>query len=230
LHAHSVDLRMWDKKFDELSKNYRVIRFDLRGYGLSSMPVEGKDFNYAEDLKKLMDALNIPKAHLVGLSLGAITISDFMTLYPEKVLSATLASGALSPQIVPQSPVTDLKAYKISWKKIMRDISCSDCTALTGLIDDWRMWQVAHKESSKIFLGDAAKLYYKTNKVIIPVLFIVGDCDSKGSKNAIKEMAKLIPSCKMHEIRNAGHFSCMEQPEEFTQTVLNFTKKHDEQK
>jgi len=226
LHAHSVDRRMWDKQFDELSKYFRVIRFDLRGYGLSSMPVEGKDFNYAEDLKKFMNVLNIKKAHLVGLSLGALTISDFMTLYPEKVLSATLASGAISPQIIPHSPITDLKAYKTSWKKMMRDISCNDNPFLMKLIDDWRMWQVSHKESTKIFLGDSAKSYYLKHKVHIPVLFIVGDCDSNGSKNAMKEMAKLLPTCKTLVIKNAGHFSCLEQPKVFTQAVIKFAKTH----
>lgn len=74
LHAHSVDRRMWNKQFDELSKHYRVIRYDLRGYGLSSMPVEGQYFTICEDLKKFMDVMKIDKVHLVGLSLGAMAI------------------------------------------------------------------------------------------------------------------------------------------------------------
>jgi len=224
LHAHSADRRMWDKQFDELSRHYRVIRFDLRGYGLSSMPVEGKDFTYASDLKKFMDVLIIDKAHLVGLSLGALTISDFMTLYPKRVISATLASGALSPQIIPYEAVKDLKAYKQEWKKSMRKVSYSDNPFLNSLINEWRMWQVSHKESAKIFLGDAAKSVYVNHKVKIPVLFIVGDYDGKGSKNAITEMSKLLPACKIIVIKNAGHFSCMEQPEKFTLAVLHFTK------
>ena len=226
LHAHSVDRRMWDKQFDELSHKYRVIRFDLRGYGLSTMPVEGKDFSYAEDLKKFMDVLNIPKAHLVGLSLGALTISDFMTLYPERVLSAVLASGALSPQVVPHAPVAGLKAYKIAWKKSMREISFADNPFLMSLIDDWRMWQLAHIESSKIFLGDVAIAYYQKQKVRIPVLFLVGECDGKGSKQAAVEMARLLPVHQLKYIKSAGHFSCIEQPEAFNKAVLDFLKRH----
>jgi len=175
-------------------------------------------------LKKFMDVMKIDKAHLVGLSLGALTISDFMTLYPEKVLSATLASGALSPQIISHEPVKDLKAYKQEWKKSMRKVSYSDNPFLITLINEWRMWQVSHKESAKIFLGNSAKSYYVNNKVQIPVLFIVGDNDSKGSKNAMTEMSKLLPACKIIVIKNAGHFSCMEQPDKFTLAILHFTK------
>ncbi len=224
LHAHSVDRRMWDYQFDELAKHYRVIRFDLRGYGLSSMSVEGKDFNYAEDLKKFMDVLHISRAHLVGLSLGALTISDFMILYPEKVISATLAAGGISPQVTPHTPVADLKAYKANWKQTMRKFSYADNPLLQKLIDEWRMWQVSHKEAATIFLGNTAKTYYQTHKVRIPVLFIVGEYDNDGSKNAMTELAKLLQKQQTKQLAKAGHFSCLEQPEMFNKLVLDFIR------
>ena len=95
IHAHSVDRRMWDAQFNRLSSQYRVVRYDLRGYGLSGMPQEGKDYLHAEDLYKLMDHLDIRSAHIVGLSLGAFVALDFMHLYPEHTLSAAVAAGAI---------------------------------------------------------------------------------------------------------------------------------------
>lgn len=226
LHAHSVDCRMWDKQFDVLAKHYRVIRMDIRGYGLSSMPVEGKDFTYAEDLKKFMDVLKIEKAHLVGLSLGSLIISDFMTIYPQKIQSSVLASGGMSFQLVPQEPQTDLKAFKTNWKIAMRKGSYSDSPFLMKLIDDWRMWQVSHKESSCVFLGDAAKKHFQNHKVSIPTLFLSGECDSKGAQNAAKELSGLIPQSKVVVIKNAGHFSCIENPDDFNKALLKFLKKN----
>ena len=70
LHAHTVDRRMWDDVFFKLAKKYRVIRYDLRGYGKSDMPEVGFGFLQADDLCNFMDALHIKKAHLAGLSLG----------------------------------------------------------------------------------------------------------------------------------------------------------------
>jgi len=227
LHAHSVDRRMWNKQFDELSKYYRVIRYDLRGYGLSSMPVEGKDFTICEDLKKFMDVMKIDKAHLVGLSLGAMAISDFMTVHPERVKSAVLADGALTFDLKPRDPEKDLKSYKEDWKKSMRQGSCSDSPFLMSLIDDWRMWQVAHRESSKVFLGTAARNFYQNNKLKIPVLFIVGECDFDGTKKAISELASFIPDSRIVTIVGAGHFSCIEQPNEFTNAITAFLRHSD---
>ena len=213
---------MWDAQFDELAKHFRVIRYDLRGYGLSSMPTEGKDFTACEDLRKLMDVLQIPKAHLVGLSLGAMTISDFITVYPDRILSAVLADGALTFDLQPKEPEQDLKAFKANWKTSMREGSCADSPFLMSLIDDWRMWQVSHRESPKVFLGTAARNYYQTNKVNVPMLFIVGACDFDGTKKAVTELSAMIPGSKIVTIKNAGHFSCIEKPEEFTENLLRF--------
>lgn len=70
VHGHSLDHRMWDEQFSVLAKKYRVIRYDLRGYGISSSQTEDYQFTHAEDLVTLMDSLHIKKAHIVGLSLG----------------------------------------------------------------------------------------------------------------------------------------------------------------
>lgn len=77
----------------ELSKKYRVIRYDLRGYGWSSMPSEEQKALHADDLAALLDALKINKAHIVGLSLGGFIVSDFIALYQSRILTATAASG-----------------------------------------------------------------------------------------------------------------------------------------
>lgn len=72
IHGHSLDRRMWNEQFFKFAKHYRAIRYDLRGYGISSKQTEDFQFTHAEDLVALMDALHIRKAHIVGLSLGGI--------------------------------------------------------------------------------------------------------------------------------------------------------------
>jgi hypothetical protein len=106
LHGHSFDRRMWDPQLAELSRHYRVIRYDMRGYGLSSMPVEGQEFLHANDLFRLLQALHIPKAHLVGLSLGGFVAVDFMALHPAQTLSVVSCSGSLYPHPGPEQPIT----------------------------------------------------------------------------------------------------------------------------
>jgi 3-oxoadipate enol-lactonase len=95
IHAHSVDSGMWAEQFGALAGHYRVIRYDLRGYGKSSMPERGEDFLHVEDLRRLMSKLGIGKAHLVGLSLGSMVALDMYGRYPERVLSVVCAASGL---------------------------------------------------------------------------------------------------------------------------------------
>ncbi len=76
----------------ELAKHYQVIAFDLRAHGGSGKP-EGEDqygVQMAEDVVRLMDHLHLPKAHLVGYSLGGMIAIKLLTLHRERFSSAVL--------------------------------------------------------------------------------------------------------------------------------------------
>lgn len=68
LHAGIADMHMWDSQYEYCAANHLVVRYDQRGYGLTPFGVD--EFAYAEDLRALMDHLNIQRAVLVGCSLG----------------------------------------------------------------------------------------------------------------------------------------------------------------
>ncbi|HEX8021404.1 alpha/beta fold hydrolase, partial [Mucilaginibacter sp.] len=117
IHGHSFDRTEWDPQFFLLAKKYRVIRYDLRGYGWSSMPSENQKALHADDLKALMDQLHIAKAHIVGLSLGGFIVTDFLALYPGRLLSATATSGDFFDVPGPGQPWTAEEA-ETQYKKI----------------------------------------------------------------------------------------------------------------
>src|SRR3954451_17549296 len=88
-------LEMWDAQAEALSRHYRCLRYDTRGHGRSSVvdrPASIADL--AGDLAGLLDALAIPKAHIVGLSLGGMTAQAFALANPERLLSLTLMATA----------------------------------------------------------------------------------------------------------------------------------------
>ncbi len=74
VHGFSLDRRMWDDQFAVLAESYRVVRYDVRGFG-QSVDIPTDPYSYPADLLGLMDALNIEKAHLVGLSMGGAIVS-----------------------------------------------------------------------------------------------------------------------------------------------------------
>jgi len=83
IHGGSLDHRMWDNQFDAFTQRYRVIRYDVRGHGLSKGP-PGTHRDH-EDLRQLLAHLGIGRAHIAGLSLGGRIALDFALEHPDMV-------------------------------------------------------------------------------------------------------------------------------------------------
>lgn len=87
LHGLTGNLAAWHfTQVPAFRDEYRILTYDLRGHGHSDMPPTGyTTYDMAEDLRGIMDALDIESAHLVGHSLGADIALQFALLYPERV-------------------------------------------------------------------------------------------------------------------------------------------------
>jgi len=83
IHGGYMDRRMWDDQFHAFAKHYRVIRYDVRGFGKSELP----PVPYADrqDLFDLLNYLGVEKTYLLGLSLGGIIAIDFTLEHPTMV-------------------------------------------------------------------------------------------------------------------------------------------------
>jgi pimeloyl-ACP methyl ester carboxylesterase len=94
IHGLSDNLLYWEYLADNLKKDYRVLRFDLRGHGNSDL---GNDEiridTYVEDLHGLLNDLDIDNANLIGFSLGGAIALDFAIKYPQFVSSLVLMSS-----------------------------------------------------------------------------------------------------------------------------------------
>lgn len=242
LHGHTFDTRMWDPQFWTLAREYRVVRYDLRGYGKSDMPGEGVHFLHALDLKALMDALKIEKAHIAGLSLGAFVVTDFLALYPERLLSATVTGGAIYDMPGPGVPVTKkeekekkteiakinregIAAYKKKWLSSLMKSTGSQGKQikpqLEKMIGDWSGWQALHIEPRPL-LGSSVKQKLKDKQNEVPLLILIGKEDSEGSHNSMQKLADLVPSVQITYLDDAGHVDNMEQPRAFNRALQLF--------
>ncbi|MFX1298970.1 MAG: alpha/beta fold hydrolase [Promethearchaeota archaeon] len=87
IHGFGSKKETWIAQVGDLSKNFRVIIFDLRGAGRSSRPGEPPYTMemFADDIRGLMDYLKIEKAHIMGRSMGGMIAQNFVLKYPEKV-------------------------------------------------------------------------------------------------------------------------------------------------
>jgi pimeloyl-ACP methyl ester carboxylesterase len=238
IHAYSLDCQMWDAQFNELAKHYQVVRYDMRGYGKTDMPVEGLNFSHAQDLRKLMWFLGIPKAHLVGVSLGASVAVDFMTLYPEKVLSVTAVAGGIRESVMnPQQErqrklalIESVKkqgigAYKKQWLEMMMSVCGPNKDEIRPQIEQmvnaWSGWQVLYIEPPWELNPPVAE-QLKTKKPDVPVLVVIGKYDAQRSIRSGELLAEILPKAKKVYFEDAGHFPNMETPAEFNKTLSEF--------
>src|ERR1700678_3120524 len=106
IHGYTDNARDWVPLLPYLSKRYRLILVDIRGHGRSSKPeccYTRLDFAY--DIKLLMDALGIPKADIVGNSLGSIIAQTFAEYWPQRTARVVLISSTGgTPPGAPQPP------------------------------------------------------------------------------------------------------------------------------
>lgn len=238
LHGHTLDMRMWEPQMQDFKQHYRVIRPEMRGYGHSSKQAEGLQFTHIDDMMTVMDSLHIDKAHVVGLSMGSFVASEMVALYPERLLSAVLASGNIRKRPGPSTPPDSLEIAKLNaelaanaekgidaWKEewieklIVGGGSNAEAIreSLTCQVMDWDGWQILHGEGRYYYANEAWDSL-KAKCPEVPVLILSGEMEHKSPKNG---MMPYLPNSRNVVIMDCGHMTNMEKPEEFNALVLD---------
>lgn len=244
LHGHSLDTRMWDLQWDFFSNYFHVIRLDFRGYGKSSDQSEFFQFTHVDDLITLMDYLNIEKAHIVGLSMGAFVAGDMLAMYPHRMLSCTLCSGGIRSVPGPSEPMGEeeklkrdkeieqlkkkgIDLYKKEWHKILMSSGGTQreimSLPLYHMIKDWSAWQQLHKEVRNYYAKEAWEELKRKKIVDVPTLFVRGENEVKFSSGNPNEMQYLSNS-KYIIVKDCGHMLNMEKPEQYNEILFSFLK------
>jgi pimeloyl-ACP methyl ester carboxylesterase len=236
LHGHLLDRRQWDHEFAEFMSDYRVVRYDARGFGKSNQSDE--PFAFYEDLRGLMDALSIERAVLMGCSGGGATIIDFALAYPNRVAALVLVGTGLGGYPFPKDPPPLALELRAAFER--GDIEAAVELAL-------RMWtdgegrapeQVnpaareriramhrelfsrprANAEERDLEPPAAARLA----ELRAPALVTVGANDLAHIREIAELIAAQAPNARKVVIPDAGHHPNIEHPELFQQVVGEF--------
>lgn len=242
LHGHTLDHRMWQPQVDEFAKQYRVITLDFRGYGYSSPLSEHQRISHADDVISVMDALHIDKAHVVGLSMGGFVAGDLLGMYPDRLLSCTMCSGALRsghPSV--KEPVAEMEIvlqdsaiaavldygierWRTEWiEKLVKGGGSKAeniCMPLSAMINDWNAWHLTHREPH-LYYGHEAMDSLKVRRPEVPTMYLSGETEHKKPMG----MLKYLPNSCQVELPDCGHMSNMEQPALFNNAILDFLTK-----
>ena len=235
VHGFTLDNRMWDDQFQEFSKHYRVLRYDLRGYGKSAMP-SGQEYTDSDDLMCLMKYLDIEHAHIIGLSMGGCIASDFTLSYPRAVDKLVLADTTLNGYTWTEEYGSSLRSIWVTCKErgveaakaqfLDFEIFCSESenpkvySALKRIIDDYSFIHFLYDiPECRIKMKPVAQ---RLHDIHAPTLVIVGERDSPDFHIIADLLIREIPQARKLIISRVKHMSNMEDPETFNKEVLSF--------
>jgi 2-hydroxy-6-oxonona-2,4-dienedioate hydrolase len=246
IHSGVSDSRQWENEFAHFAQRFRVVRFDMRGYGASE-PAAG-EFSHLRDLIALLEYLHIDEPLiLMGCSMGGTIAMDHAVAYPTRARALIMVGSApsgLKVDVVPtESRLRWLNRFRTRW--LLQRLGALDRVAEI----DTRIWfdgmgrssaqvnqsmrKLAYDMSRKA-LGHESKRLGKrlpdsdvpaTNRLDTlrtPVLVIVGANDLPFLLKAGEYMTQKIPSVRMALMQDAAHLPNMDHPEEFRRVVETF--------
>src|SRR5262245_19813595 len=102
IHGYPLNGTSWEKQTAALlGAGYRVIAYDRRGFGKSSQPTTGYDYDtFAEDLRRLVTHLKLKDFTLVGFSMGGGEVARYIGRYGSKDVSKTVIIGGVPPYLL----------------------------------------------------------------------------------------------------------------------------------
>lgn len=235
VHAFTLDTRMWDDQFDVLARDFRVIRYDARGFGKSAPPTPGEPFSNAEDLAALLDRLDARKAHVVGLSMGGRFALDYAVTYPDGLRSLVVIDGVIGgwqwsrewlaayAPIVEAGRRRDVAQAKSLWLGLPLFAPAREQppvgARLKQMVDDYSGWHFVNQNPERPVAPPAAG---RLGAIRAPTLVIVGERDLPDFQRMAERLEREIPGARRATIAGAGHMANMEAPEPVNQALGGF--------
>ena len=239
IHAGVADSRQWNNEFARFADAYRVVRYDLRGFGKSE-PVDG-EFSYLSDLHALLAHLGIADpVILMGCSMGGSLAMDYALAHPSRVKTLIMVDSGPSGLEMDVPPHPKAEAAEAAYNE-------GDLDRVAEL--ETRIWFDGMGRTAQDVDPDMRALAYEMNRLglahdakhrgkrlpdattpasdrletlSIPVLIIVGEHDIPYIQAAADHMAARIPLARKAVIADAAHLPNMDHPDAFQSIVREF--------
>ncbi|MCW2984788.1 MAG: hydrolase [Conexibacter sp.] len=239
--------RSWEPQVHALlAAGHRVITYDRRGFGLSSRPTEGYDFDtLAGDLDKVLTELDVHDATLVGFSLGTGELARYVGSHGTDRLKACVIIESLAPSFVK----SDENPNGIDQAGVdgVRQAILDDRPAwLTGLIgdflnlDDYLGTRVSEDTVRNLWIDGAAASPFATwacvltwlddftrdiQRIDVPTLILHGTADRILSIDGQgRRLHAALPDARYVEIEGGPHVMCLSHAAEVNRELLSFLR------
>jgi pimeloyl-ACP methyl ester carboxylesterase len=234
IHDGLVDLRVWDEQFFFFADQYRVIRYDRRGYGRSERPLE--DYSNVSDLHRLLASLEVERAALMGVSAGGMVGISFALAHPDLVSALVLVGTAVGGF---QPSAHMLERGMAAIRPLIEDDDVEQ--TIENWVNDPYLMAPANKRARQrlyeLLTSSPRNLYdphyhsfrepgepalRRLDEIQAPTLLIVGEADAPDNHAVSGAVQVGIRDSKRVVLPDAGHLAQLEQPQAFNQLVAEF--------
>lgn len=241
IHAGVAHNAMWNSQWEEFARRYRVIRYDTRGFGKTSLESEEVSFSNRQDIYDLLTHLGVEKAYVVGVSRGGQIATDFTLEHPGMVDGLVLVAAGLGGYNEGELSEEE-QALSNEMEKLWE---AKDWDRLSEMeMNYWLNGPAQAKDRVPVELRDKVRgmIHYnysnqpyegkprtltppaigRLGEIKVPTLIIVGTLDESAVMRIADVQAEGIAGAKKVVMQGTAHLPNMERPEEFNRIVLDF--------
>lgn len=231
IHAAFADHTMFDSQVKYFRDKYNVLTIDLIGHGRSVDAKKGDCIaNTADWLKAIFDSEGIARAHIVGISLGAVIAQDFAAKYPESVSSLACFGGYDINNFDPKLQSKNSSAHALMMLKAVFSIKWfarankKICAYTVRAQDDFYNINIRFPKKSFMYMAGLGALVGKSTSSPrnYPLMIGCGRHDIPDELTVIEDWKKREPECKTVIFEGAGHCVNMDVPDKFNSVMEGF--------
>lgn len=236
LHGIGGDIESFRPQLDGLSDDFRVLSWNMPGYGQSVALEETTFETLSQALAAFMDALSIRKAHIVGQSIGGMVAQDFALRFPDRAASLVLigttpAFGGRDESF--KEAFLAARLGPLDAGQSMLELATSSAPEIVGPIAS----EEVITSVAKSMAGVPDATYRAILKCLVtfnrrddqenihqPVCLIAGSHDKNAPARTMEKMAGKLPDARYHLIEGAGHMINLEAADESNEIIRTFIK------
>ena len=243
VHEFAGDLRSYELQMRYFGQRYRCIAYNARGYPPSDVPKDGDRYSQErarDDIRAVLDALEIDKAHIVGLSMGGFAALHFGFAYPDRARSLVVAGcgyGAAPDKRAQFAEEAEAAARGFEEQSMAKaaEAYALGPTRVQFQNKDPRGWREFADQLKEHSTEGAAltmrgvqkrrpslfDLVENMKTITVPTLIMTGDEDWPCLEPGLL-MKRMIPTAALVVMPNAGHAINLEEPAAFNQHLADF--------
>jgi pimeloyl-ACP methyl ester carboxylesterase len=232
LHANTGSSRVWEYQIPAFTAaGYRVIAFDRRGWGRTTVDPGAQPSTAAEDLVALLDRLGLTQVHLIGTAAGGFVALDFALSYPQRLRSLVFANSIGG---VEDKDFVELgrRIRPPQFDALPPEVRELGPSYRAGNAEGTQRWVDLEKISRPPGPRAAAQplknhiTYAALETIKTSTLLLTGGADMYAPTPVLRLFAAHFKNAESVIVPDAGHSTYWEEPDKFNRAVLDFLKKH----